>query len=359
MSQSLLQSLEDFLTSGRGNWIALIFLPLVVYWFASFVTGHMRAYALAEGVLDIPNARSSHATPTPRGGGISMALAIAPAIGAAVVLRLLSSPVAVALLFGGGGVALLGWLDDHGSLSARRRLLWQVGASIGAVFLVGGLPVVRFGGWSFTLGLAGFPLAVIGLVWATNLYNFIDGIDGLAGSQAVIIGLAGGALLVGEGASGLGLVSLCIAMAALGFLRWNWPPARIFMGDVGSGLLGFLFGVLAIASENLGGIGVFQWSLLAGVLILDATATLVRRWRRGEPVLEPHRKHAFVRLVISGWSHRRVSIIYLLVGLPPVLAAVVMTRWPALGMIAWSIGAAWLVGVYLWIERRAPMFERK
>lgn len=359
MTKPLLQALEEFLTSGRGNWIALIALPLLVYWFASFVTGHMRAYALAEGVLDIPNSRSSHATPTPRGGGISLALAIAPAIGAAVVMRLLSTPVAVALLFGGGAVALLGWLDDHGSLSARRRLLWQVVASVAAVFLVGGLPVVRFGPWTVELGIVGFPLAVIGLVWATNLYNFIDGIDGLAGSQAVLIGLSAGALLVGVGASGLGLVALCIAMAGLGFLRWNWPPARIFMGDVGSGLLGFLFGVLAIASENLSSIGVFQWSLLAGVLIIDATATLLRRWRRGEPVLEPHRKHAFVRLVISGWSHRRVSITYLLVVMPCVVAAALMTHWPTWGPLVWGSGAAWLVGVYLWIERRAPMFGPK
>jgi Fuc2NAc and GlcNAc transferase len=356
MSGSALQALEDFIAAGRGLWITLVVLPVLVYWFASFVTGHIRAYAIAEGVLDIPNARSSHVTPTPRGGGIALLLALAPAIGAAMVLRILASPVAVALLFGGGVVALLGWLDDHGSLSARRRLLWQAVAASAAVFLIGGLPEVRIGAWTLHLGIWGTPLAVIGVVWATNLYNFIDGIDGLAGSQGVLIGIAGGIALLATNSTGLALVAICVAFGSLGFLRWNWPPAQIFMGDVGSGTLGFLFGVLAIASEHEGEVGVFAWSLFAGSLILDATATLLRRWIKGERVLEAHRKHAFVRLVIAGWSHRQVTLAYLIFSLPCALLGILMSLSWEIAPICWVAGALWLVGGYLWIERKAPMF---
>jgi Fuc2NAc and GlcNAc transferase len=214
----------------------------------------------------------------------------------------------LALLVGGVLVAAVGWLDDRYRLAAWVRAAVHGIAAVWAVWCLGGMPSVRIGFDTVWLGWVGSMLAVVGLVWLTNLYNFMDGIDGLAGGEAVTVGLIGGGLAAATGADGLALAATSLAAAAGGFLVFNWPPATIFMGDVGSGLLGFAFGVIALASERTDSVPLMVWMLLLGVFIVDATATLIARLMKRERWYEAHRSHAYQRAVQAGASHRQVTV---------------------------------------------------
>jgi Fuc2NAc and GlcNAc transferase len=195
---------------------------------------------------------------------------------------------------------------------------------------------------------------VIGIVWAINLYNFMDGIDGLAAGEAASVGVAAAVLLWLVGAPGLGALSLLLAAAAGGFLVWNWHPARIFMGDVGSAALGYAFGALAAASERAGAIPAVVWLLLLGVFFGDATLTVVRRLLRREPIFRAHRSHAYQRAPQAGLSHARVTATVLLLnGVLALLAAAALFR-PALLLPAVGVAVVVLLVPYLRIERAVP-----
>jgi len=285
---------------------------LVSWW----LTRLARDYAVRRSVLDIPNERSSHSAPMPRGGGVAIAVSLL-LVGAPLLA--LSEPAARswgwAWLGGGLAIASVGWLDDHRPLPSRWRLLIQTLAAAWAVAWLGGLTSLDLGLTRLSLGPIGTVLAVIALVWLTNLYNFMDGIDGLAGMEAVFAAVAGGALLWWKGALPLALASFLLAGASAGFLAWNWPPAKIFMGDVGSGLLGFSFGVIALAAERSGVLPALLWVMLLSVFICDATFTLLRRMLRGEQWYNPHRSHAYQKLVRAELSHGRVTAGVLLVNI--------------------------------------------
>lgn len=235
-------------------------------------------------------------------------------------------------------VSGVGWIDDRQSLSAGVRGSIHTAAAIWALVWLGGLPQLRVGFASIPLGGLGWVLAGFGIVWLTNLYNFMDGIDGLAGMEAVSVGLAAGTLALAAGDHGLAAVSWLLASASAGFLVWNWPPAKIFMGDVSSGLLGFSFAVLAIASENSNALPLFTWLLLLGVFIVDATATLLLRIRRGERWYEPHRTHAYQLAVYAGHSHRQVTTVVL--GVNVVLAALSSVTWMWPMLTPWVLMAS-------------------
>ena len=326
---------------------------------AAALTGAARRYALARSVLDIPNARSSHTGPTPRGGGIAIAVvALCGALLAGVSGS--APPRAVAALAGAGLlVAFVGWVDDHREVRARVRALVHLVAAVWALAWLGGLPALRLGGSEAQLGLGGWVIGALGIVWLTNLYNFMDGIDGIAAGEAVTGGLFAAILLAAHGAPGLALLSLLVAAASAGFLVWNWAPARIFMGDVGSGLLGAVFAVLAVASENAGAVPLLAWVLLFGTFVFDATVTLARRVVRGERWYAAHRSHAYQRAVQAGFGHGQVTAAVLLLNvLLAGLAAVASAR-PAFLLPALGAGAALLAAVYLWVERRRPMARER
>jgi Fuc2NAc and GlcNAc transferase len=256
-------------------------------------------------------------------------------------------------------VAAIGWLDDHGGVRAWVRAAVHFAAAVWALYWLGGLPELRIGTGTVALGLAGTLLAAFGIAWSTNLYNFMDGIDGLAGGEAVTAGLAGGVLLLVAGERGIASVALALAAASAGFLAWNWAPARIFMGDVGSYFLGFTFAVLAVASERLDAVPLLAWVVLLGVFVFDATATLLRRARRGERWHHAHRSHAYQRAAVALRSHARVSgAVLALNGMLALLAAAGTLR-PA--WLLWTVGAGLLVlaAFYLAVERRWPMYARQ
>jgi Fuc2NAc and GlcNAc transferase len=343
--------------------MASLLVICVVAGVASWLlTGRVRRAMVARGALDVPNERSSHTVPTPRGGGLAVAAVVLPAIAAAALLGWLPAEVGIALAGGGAMVAAVGWLDDCFDLHARPRLLVHFAAAAWALAWLGGLPRLHLGELSVPLGAAGWAIAALGIVWAVNFYNFMDGIDGIAGGEAVVVGAGAGVLLLVGGAGGLASVAFLIAAAAAGFLVWNWAPARIFMGDVGSGLIGFLFAVLAIASENAGVMPLLVWVLLLGVFVVDATVTLVRRALDGETIFNAHRKHAYQRAVQAGWSHARVSAAVMALGFVLTLLGYAALRLPhaAVPLVVAGIGALVLLhtAVLLWasaakVARRA------
>ena len=275
---------------------------------AAFLTGLVRVYALRRSLLDIPNERSSHNVPTPRGGGLAIAVTLAIGVAVLGFSGVLYWNVMWALLGGGALVAGVGWLDDHRHVAPQWRALVHLLAATWALYWLGGFAEVRIGNETWELGWLGGMLAALAIVWLINLYNFMDGIDGIAGVEAVTAGVGGAILLAWAGAPGLAAATALLTAASAGFLWWNWPPAKIFMGDIGSGLLGYYFAVMALAGENSGVLPATVWLLLLGVFVMDAVFTLLHRVIRGERWYTAHRSHAYQRLVQLGYSHRRVSL---------------------------------------------------
>ncbi len=271
------------------------------------LTSVVRRYAIAHSVIDLPNERSSHVAATPRGGGLAIvAVVLAGLIGLTAIEVV---PVEVGVALGGGGVvvAIAGWLDDRRRVQAGGRFAAHLLAAAWTVWWLGGMPSLVLGPATISLGLAGAVLAGLAIAWAINLYNFMDGIDGLAAGEALLVGLIGTGLLASRSPS-LAALSALVAGSAAGFLPWNWSPARIFLGDVGSGFLGYFFGALALASERSGALPAVIWVLLLGVFFVDATVTLVIRMIRRERWYSAHRSHAYQRGVQSGWTHRQVAV---------------------------------------------------
>lgn len=321
------------------------------------LASRVRLYAL-DRLLDIPNERSSHSQPTPRGGGLAIAVTALGGIIIAAMLHWIDWNLAIALSGGGALIATVGFVDDHKSLSALTRFAVQFFSAGWAMYWVGGLPALSIGNATLPLGVLGTGLGIIGIVWAINLYNFVDGIDGLAAGEAITTGVIGGLILIAMGQVGLAMVALLIAAANLGFLPLNWAPAKLFMGDVGSGMLGYLFAVLAIASENARAVPLLIWVLLLGAFVFDATVTLCRRIARGEKWYHAHHSHAYQRMVQAGRSHAQVSATVLIINLVLAILAVVAWLRPTFFLIAIAAGAVLLSIIYIAVEHIRPMQQR-
>ena len=291
-------------------------------------------------ILDRPNQRSSHDRPIPRGGGI----AVMAVILICWVAPALASPVTAALLTGACALAILSWLDDLRSLGIAIRL--------GAQFVAAGAGLIFLHGEGLLLqGLVpewlDRAVTLVLWVWFVNLFNFMDGIDGIAAVETVII--AAGLALLGLAAPALApdlWLALSLAAAALGFLRWNWQPAKVFLGDVGSIPLGFLLGGLLILSAMK---GAWPTALILPLYFLaDATLTLFRRALKREPVWQAHRQHCYQQAVQSGKSHAAVSIAVALAGLGLIGLSYLSIGQPTLAIA----GALALVGgLMIWMAR--------
>ena len=272
------------------------------------LTALVRRYLLRRKVLDIPNGRSSHSLPTPRGGGLSIVVVFL-----GIVLRFahrgaISASLGSALIWGGLAVAGVGFLDDHFPIPARVRLLVHFAAAGWALWKLNGMGPLHLGWIIWNWGWVGQLVALVGLVWMINLYNFMDGIDGIAGVEAVCASGLGGLLLAWSGLGGLAECALVLAAASAGFLVWNWPPARIFMGDVGSGFLGFVFGVLAIASSKERPWMLWPWLILLSIFIVDSIVTLLRRLLTGARWYQAHCSHAYQHAARRWGSHSKVTL---------------------------------------------------
>lgn len=281
---------------------------------SALLTGAVRRVAVSRGLLDVPNARSSHAAPTPRGGGVGIVLSSLTAWIVLVLTGSMQSNIFFALWGGGIVIAAVGLLDDRSRLSARFRLSVHFAAALWALIWLKGLPPMQAGEHLIVFGWGGYVLGAVGIVWTLNLFNFMDGIDGIAASEAIFV-VCGGILLgqVGDGHHTQPAAGLAFVCACCGFLLWNWPPARIFMGDVGSGFLGYVIAVLAVIEAHGSALALLVWFILGGVFFVDATVTLLRRLLRRERLHEAHRTHAYQWLVRRWGSHRRVTLAVLAV----------------------------------------------
>ena len=303
---------------------AVLFVVIAVIAFAG--TGVLLPFLQARAILDHPNERSSHEMPTPKGGGI------------VVIGVLLTAWIGVGLYLGSGPfltwmlpttalvLAVLSWIDDLRGLPPIIRLVAQI-AAVTAMLVLRPEPNLFFQG--LIPGTLDALLAGILWVWFINLFNFMDGIDGITGVETLIIGIGIGLI----GAEATGIYGVIIAGAALGFLKWNWHPAKVFMGDVGSVPLGFLLGWLLL---DLAGTG--QWAaalILPAYYLADATWTLIRRAMRGEKVWRAHRQHFYQQAVQRGLTHGAVSLAVFVVGIVLIgLAWVSSQGWPFSALLA-------------------------
>ena len=335
------------------NLLAGSVIAIIVFSSAYLGVSAIRRWALERSILDIPNQRSSHTQPVPRGGGL--AIVAISLFGVAVCRVLLPDWPWTGLrayLTGGLLIALVSWLDDIRSLPNWIRF--------GAHCLGAALLLLGFGFWdhirlpglgSLNLGWLGLLISFVWIVGLTNAYNFMDGIDGLAGGQAVVAGLGWAILGWFSQQPLVALLGLLLAAGSLGFLGHNWPPARIFMGDVGSAFLGYTFAALAIIAAQRDDSLALAGALLVWPFIFDAGFTFLRRLRLGEPVFAAHRSHLFQRLVATGLSHRTVTLLYIGLALPGLLSAsALLFGWPWDGFL--TLSTLVLGPLFLWQATR-------
>jgi len=302
--------------------------------------------------LDVPNARSAHQEPTPRGAGI-----IFMGLWLVTVLLLswrgfarLPEPYWCRLLLAIGLITLLGFWEDRTSLSIRFRLAAQTGIALYALWVLGS-PNVGLFNWSW----AAWLLTLFALVWSVNLFNFMDGLDGFAGMEAIQILGIGGGLFALVGMWSMALVAWSLGICVLGYLCWNWPRATVFMGDSGSYSLGFVIALFALLGDRWFELPLGIWVILYAAFWFDASVTLIRRFLQGETWYQAHKSHAYQRLHQAGWSPYKIMFSLFLLNI--VLAG-----------LAWGVFAFWipfqtalcltlliLMLVYVAIEKRFPM----
>lgn len=272
----------------------------VVLFVISFIlTYFIKNYAIKKSLIASVNERSSHTIPTPHGGGI--ALSFTWFLG--LIYLYANNQIEPTLFFAlmvGVVISVVSFLDDIYDLSPKIRLFTQGAGALFGLIALGGLGNLDFGILYIENQIITNLVAFIAIIWFINLYNFLDGINGYAGSEAVFLALAGFVLFGGNH-------FLVLAMAVLGFLYWNWNKAKIFMGDVGSTLLGYNIAIFSIYYANQEGVNLWIWLILFGLFWFDATVTLVRRKFNGEKISQAHKKHSYQRLTQSGWSHYKVT----------------------------------------------------
>ena len=331
---------------------------------AAMATGWAIRYARRRRLLDFPGQRRSHSVPTPRGGGIAIVIALlAGGLVPAMVSGSAGFPAPAWLLAAAvAAIAVVGWLDDHRGLSARLRFLVHCAAAalvFAAPLLHAVLAPQGHGAGSAGPGLAIFAAVIVtlGIVWSVNLHNFMDGIDGLLALQALFVFCSLAVLLAGFGAAPLGWQLLVWAAACAGFLPFNFPRARIFMGDVGSGVLGLLVAIAVLWQVGTPGIASASGLVLCSAFVTDATCTLLSRMLGGRRWYSAHREHLYQWLVRRGWSHARTAALYMAWNLLIVLPVVYwMNRSPEARASTGIGAAAVLYGVAValwWLGKRA------
>ncbi|HIP69726.1 MAG TPA: glycosyltransferase family 4 protein [Chromatiales bacterium] len=271
-----------------------LLLPLFSLIIAWGLTSIFRRYAIVNSLLDLPNARSSHDLPTPRGGGLAIVITFLLVILGLGVIGYVHWRMVIVFAGAGGLIALIGFVDDHGHVAAYIRLVGHFFGVIWALVWLGDMPPLTVFDYTFESNWFVYLLVAIYLVWLLNLYNFMDGIDGIASIEAISVCL-GAAFLTWLNVPDLisWLIPVLLATTVAGFLYWNFPPARVFMGDAGSGFLGIILGILSIQSLWVASQLFWAWLILLGVFIVDATVTLLRRVLQGEKFYQAHRSHAY------------------------------------------------------------------
>ncbi|WP_341798982.1 glycosyltransferase family 4 protein [Rahnella variigena] len=318
----------------------------VVVFICSFVlTWLLRIYALKNNVIDIPNQRSSHSSPTPRGGGVALVISFLIGLVVLCLMKIIPVEQLLSLFIAGAIIAVVGFLDDHGHIAARWRLLMHFIAAAAGLYFLGKFPVIDLFGFELSSGWIGMVFGLVYLAWMLNLYNFMDGINGLASIEAISFSFSSCLLLLnttlGVSDSGLFSVLVMLGSSTLGFMLWNFPKAKIFMGDAGSGFLGMVVGLIVLHLAMINSSMFMAEICLLGVFIVDATITLLRRLIAGKKVYEAHASHTYQIMARKFESHKTVTTVVLvvnLVWLTPV--AILIARGSLTGVVGVLI--AWI-----------------
>lgn len=269
------------------------------------LTSRVRRYALAKNLLDIPNSRSSHSVPTPRGGGIAIVAVLVLSAGLSLFFPAAQIDLLLCLLLTTLAFAILGWQDDKHDLSASSRFFVQLLiAALSSVWLLWNTSLLALN----IINILIFLLCVLWIVWMANIYNFMDGIDGISAVETIVLGVTAAYWFKEAGSLSVAFICIAVAGASLGFLRWNWSPAKIFMGDVGSLSLGGFFAILALYGTTTLDIPFLAFLILYAVYLADAGITLLNRMIKNEKWWQAHRSHYYQRAVQSGFSHAQVSL---------------------------------------------------
>lgn len=293
-----------------------LLLPLLALPLSWAIAYAVCRWSVRGALMDVPNERSSHKVPTPRGGGLG--IVVVTLLGSLLTLTLYPTqwPIVLAYTVGGGLIAAVSWVDDLRTLPNSIRFGTHALGAILVILTAGTVGSVALPGvGALGLGILAFPVTLIWIAGLTNAYNFMDGIDGIAGGQAVVAGV--GWFLLGFWITDPAIATLVqatglsIAVGSVGFLFHNWPPAKIFMGDVGSAFLGFSFAFLPILAARDNALFFVAGVLLVWPFLFDTAFTIVRRLQKRENVFAAHRSHLYQRLVIAGYPHRTITLLYI------------------------------------------------
>jgi len=341
--------------------VPIALTAVAAFFVALLLTQQFRHYALAKGLMDVPNARSSHQLPTPRGGGVAIVVAVLLALSALSLMQVLAARTAAGFIASGAIAAAIGYSDDRKQVSLLVRLAAQFASAVCVLWFLRVESLTRALGMPEGAALVVAPLALFHIVWMLNLTNFMDGIDGIASTEVITV-CAGLAACVGavapEGTNSLRMELLaCVAVlasATAGFLRWNWPPAKIFMGDAGSGFLGVMLAALSLLAAAVHPALFWSSTILSGVFIVDATVTLFRRVARRETFYHAHRSHAYQHAA-RRWSHKRVTVAVALLNICWLLPwALLAARGSLHGAVAIVVAYIPLVALALQLKAGLP-----
>ncbi|HEY9123190.1 MAG TPA: glycosyltransferase family 4 protein [Bacteroidales bacterium] len=325
----------------------LLLIYLGAFLISLLLTWVVRHWAIKKSIIDHPNERSSHTIPTPRGGGLAIAITWFVGLIVLFAYNQIETNLFWALI-AGLPLPFIGFLDDIFSLKPGIRSLIQLLSAILGIAILGGLKYLDIGfttlewKWIFT------PLAVIGIVWAINLFNFLDGTDGYCSMEAIFISAA--LIILIAFSPVLALFIACVA----GFLFWNWPKAKIFMGDVGSTLIGYNVAIFAIYYQNEHKLSLIVFLIISAVFWFDATLTLIRRIRNKEKLSIAHRKHAFQRFVQAGFSHQDLLIGQFIVNLFLLLIAYFCMLYPTYSLFFLLLSIILIFAPIKFIDKKKP-----
>ena len=285
-----------------------------IFFLTVLLTGVIAKVAARLSLIDYPVARSAHLIPKPSGGGIVIIGAFLFCTYFYYFYGHISDHTFYALL-GTIPIAAVGLFDDLSRASLRLRLLIQFLGAFWVIFWFEGVTSIDFSLFEIANPWVLMFLGVVSVVWLLNLYNFMDGIDAIAATELLFVNAMSSIFAIQAGDMALALLSASLFAASAGFLVWNWPPAKLFMGDVGSSSIGFILGVLALASMHNGTLTAWTWLILLGVFVADSGVTLIVRFVNKEKWHEGHSCHAYQNAARRWGSHEKVVIWMLLINL--------------------------------------------
>jgi len=303
-------------------------------------------YAVKNKMTVIPNERSLHDSPTPKGGGIAITLTWYLGLTVLFYSGIIERNLYFALL-SGVMLAIVSLIDDIKGLKPIIRLIVHFMTAILAFYFLEGLRPLVIPGFNINYNYFVYPFAIIGMVWFINLFNFMDGVDGFASVEVITISAV---LFV----MSWNLVTILLIVCLTGFLCWNWPKAKIFMGDVGSTQLGFVLVVLGIYFHNTFEFSILNWIMLTSPFWFDATLTLFRRWRNKEKLSEAHCKHVYQRIVQAGYSHEKVNIFLIFLNLLIITLIIIYREFKVLQIPIFTLTLLLYYLITKTVDRRVP-----